>query len=166
MAKATKRVGAAPACARMKTVAPQIVRCESCGTKNRVPAAAKGVPKCAKCGAWLPWVVDATEGEFHEVAEKATIPVVVDLWAPWCGPCRMVSPALEALAHQFANRIKLVKVNVDDAPGLSRRFDVQSIPTLLLMRGSEVISRQIGAVPEAALRQWIERGLAERAARG
>jgi thioredoxin 2 len=78
----------------------------------------------------------------------------------------MVSPALEALAHQFANRIKLVKVNVDTAPGLSRRFDVQSIPTLLLMRGSEVISRQIGAVPEAALRQWLERGLAGDAVAG
>jgi thioredoxin 2 len=73
----------------------------------------------------------------------------------------MVSPALEALARQFANRVKLVKVNVDDAPALSRRFEVQSIPTLLLMRGSKVISRQIGAVPEAALRQWIEAGLAD-----
>jgi thioredoxin 2 len=108
----------------------------------------------------LPWIVDATEDDFHEVVENATIPVVVDLWAPWCGPCRMVSPALEGLARQFANRIKLVKVNVDQASGLSRRFDAQSIPTLLLMRGSEVISRQIGAVPEAALRQWIETGLA------
>jgi thioredoxin 2 len=144
----------------MVTVAFEIVRCESCGTKNRVPAAAKGVPKCAKCGTWLPWVVDTTEADFHEVVEEATIPVVVDLWAPWCGPCRMVSPALESLARQFANRIKLVKVNVDNAPNLSRRFEAQSIPTLLLMRGGEVISRQIGAVPEAALRQWIERGLA------
>jgi len=148
----------------MMTVASEIVRCASCGTKNRVPAAASGVPKCAKCGAWLPWVVNTTEGEFHEVVEKSKIPVVVDLWAPWCGPCRMVSPALESLAHQFANRIKLVKVNVDNAPGLSRRFDVQSIPTLLLMRGSEVISRQIGAVPEAALRQSIEGGLASHTA--
>lgn len=78
----------------------------------------------------------------------------------------MVSPALEALAHQFANRIKLVKVNVDDAPGLSRRFDVQSIPTLLLMQGSEVLSRQIGAVPEVALRQWLEGGLAGRTVAG
>jgi thioredoxin 2 len=144
----------------MGHVASDIVRCDTCGKKNRVPAAAHGVPKCGNCGAWLPWIVDATEDQFHEVVENATIPVVVDLWAPWCGPCRMVSPALEALARQFANRIKLVKVNVDNAPGLSRRFDVQSIPTLLLMRGSEVISRQIGAVPEAALRQWIEAGLA------
>ena len=108
----------------------------------------------------MPWIVDTTEDQFHEVVEKATIPVVVDLWAPWCGPCRMGSPALESLARQFANRIKLVKVNVDDAPALSRRFEVQSIPTLLLMQGSKVISRQIGAVPEAALRQWIEAGLA------
>jgi thioredoxin 2 len=108
----------------------------------------------------MPWIVDTTEDHFHDVVEKATIPVVVDLWAPWCGPCRMVSPALESLARQFANRIKLVKVNVDDAPALSRRFEVQSIPTLLLMQGSKVISRQIGAVPEAALRQWIEAGLA------
>jgi len=149
-----------PVCARMGHVASDIVRCDTCGKKNRVPAAAHGVPKCGNCGAWLPWVVDTTEDQFHEVVENATIPVVVDLWAPWCGPCRMVSPALEALARQFANRIKLAKVNVDGAPGLSRRFDVQSIPTLLLMRGSEVISRQIGAVPEAALRQWIEAGLA------
>ena len=144
----------------MSPVHSDIVRCETCGKKNRVPSAASGVPKCGSCQAGLPWIVDATEEEFADVVEKATIPVVVDLWAPWCGPCRMVSPALEALAHQFANQIKLVKVNVDHAPGLSRRFDVQSIPTLLLMRGNEVIGRQIGAVPEAALRAWLERALA------
>jgi len=152
--------------ARLVSVSTGIVRCESCGKKNRVPAAAKGVPKCGSCGTWLPWIVDATDAEFRDVVEKATIPVVVDLWAPWCGPCRMVSPALESLAHQFVNRIKLVKVNVDDSPGLSRRFEVQSIPTLLLMRGSKVISRQIGAVPEAALRSWLERGLADHAGAG
>jgi thioredoxin 2 len=143
------------------SVQTNLVRCETCGKTNRVPAAAKGVPKCGNCGVWLPWILDASESEFTEVVEEATIPVVVDLWAEWCGPCGMVSPALEALARQFANRIKLVKVNVDHAPGLSRRFGVQSIPTLLLMRGKEVVSRQIGAAPEAALRSWLERGLAE-----
>ncbi len=105
--------------------------------------------------------MEATEEEFGEVVEQAKIPVVVDLWAEWCGPCRMVSPALESLARQFANRIKLVKVNVDHAPGLSRRFEVRSIPTLLLMRGKEVIGRKIGADTEASLRTWLERGLAE-----
>jgi thioredoxin 2 len=150
----------------MASVPSGIVPCATCGKKNRVPSAAKGVPKCGSCGAWLPWIVDATEAEFGEVVEQATIPVVVDLWAEWCGPCRMVSPALESLARQYANRIKLVKVNVDQAPGLSRRFDVKSIPTLLLMRGKDVISRQIGAVPEASLRDWLERGLAAPAGGG
>ena len=138
----------------------ELVRCESCGTKNRVPSAAAGVPKCGSCGAWLPWIVEATEEEFSEVVEQAKIPVVVDFWAEWCGPCRMVSPALESLARQFANRIKLVKVNVDHAPGLSRRFEVQSIPTLLVLRGKEVIGRKIGADTEASLRTWLERSLA------
>jgi len=137
-----------------------VIRCQNCGKNNRVPAAARGVPKCANCGTWLPWIVDATEPEFSAVVEQSTLPVVVDLWAEWCGPCRMVSPALESLARQFAHRIKLVKVNVDHAPGLSRRFEVQSIPTLLFMRGPKVLSRQIGAIPEPALRTWIEGGLA------
>ena len=137
-----------------------LIKCPHCGTTNRVPAAAAGTPRCGKCHQPLPWIADADDTTFTDIADAAKLPVIVDLWAPWCGPCRMVSPALEALARQFANRIKLVKVNVDNAPALSRRFEVQSIPTLLLMQGSKVISRQIGAVPEAALRQWIEAGLA------
>ena len=141
-------------------MASEIVRCESCGKKNRVPATAKGVPKCGSCGEGLPWIVDAAESEFHEVVEKSTIPVVVDLWAPWCGPCRMVSPALESLARQFANRIKLVKVNVDNAPGLQQRFGIQSIPTLMVFRDGQVISRQTGAAPADALRSWLSQSLA------
>jgi thioredoxin 2 len=139
----------------------EIVRCATCGKKNRTPAAAQGVPKCANCGSWLPWIVEASEEEFNAVVELSTIPVIVDLWAEWCGPCRMVSPALEALASDYAHRIKLVKVNVDRAPGLSQRFEVRSIPTLLLMHGKEVVRRQIGAAPEDALRRWLESGLAE-----
>ena len=105
--------------------------------------------------------MEATEEEFSEVVEQAKIPVVVDFWAEWCGPCRMVSPALESLARQFANRIKLVKVNVDHAPDLSRRFEVQSIPTLLVLRGKEVIGRKIGADSEPSLKAWLERSLAQ-----
>jgi thioredoxin 2 len=143
----------------MGTVASEIVPCASCGKKNRVPAAAKGVPKCANCSAWLPWIVNTTEAEFHEVVENATIPVIVDLWAPWCGPCRMVSPALETLARDLGGRIKLVKVNVDDAPALARRFSLLGIPTLGLMRGKDELARQVGAAPEHALRSWLEGAL-------
>ena len=97
--------------------------------------------------------------DFAEVAESSAIPVLVDLWAPWCGPCRMVSPALEQLARERAGQLKLVKVNVDDAPNLAQRFSVQGVPTLLVMVGGQEIARQVGAAPEHALRSWLEKSL-------
>ena len=124
-----------------------------------MPAAASGTPRCASCHEPLPWVADAGDGDFAEVAERLKVPVIVDLWAPWCGPCRMVSPALENLARTYAGRVKLVKVNVDEAQGLARRFDAQSIPTLLVLRDGEVVARQIGAAPESALRRWLDDAL-------
>jgi thioredoxin 2 len=138
-----------------------MVRCEHCGHTNRIPAAAQGSPRCGSCRQPLPWIVDAGERDFAEVAENATMPVLVDMWASWCGPCRMVSPALEQIAKEFAGRVKLVKINVDDAPALSERFTVKAVPTLLILNGSEVVARQAGAAPVPALRQWVERALAE-----
>jgi len=104
-------------------------------------------------------MADAGEGDFGDVVERSKLLVIVDLWAPWCGPCRMVSPALENLARAYAGRVKLVKVNVDEAPALARRFQAQSIPTMLVMRDGEVVDRQIGAAPESALRRWLEGAL-------
>lgn len=83
------------------------------------------------CKSPLPWIAEAGDDNFAAVAESPSIPVLVDLWAPWCGPCRAVSPALENLARHYAGRLKLVKVNVDQAPRLSQRFGVLRIPTLL-----------------------------------
>ncbi len=137
----------------------ELIKCPNCGQRNRVPDAAAGTPRCGTCHRPLPWIVDAGDDTFAEIAEAASVPVVVDLWAPWCGPCRMVSPALADLAADLAGRIKLVKVNVDESPGLQRRFGVQSIPTLLLLRGGLVVARQIGAVPAPQLRTWVDQSL-------
>jgi thioredoxin 2 len=144
----------------MSTVASDVVVCEHCGRKNRVPAAANGVPRCGQCHEPLPWIADATDATYSAVVEEAVVPVLVDLWAPWCGPCRMVSPALENLARQYVGKVKLVKVNVDQSPAISRRFEVQGIPTLLLVRKGEVVARQTGAAPEPTLRAWLDQGLA------
>jgi thioredoxin 2 len=137
-----------------------VVACPNCGKKNRVPAVASGTPRCAQCKQPLPWVTDASDGTFADVADAAAVPVLVDLWAPWCGPCRMVSPVLERLAQELAGRLKLVKVNVDQSPALSRRFSAQSIPTLVVLRAGKPVARQIGAAPETRLRAWLESALA------
>lgn len=133
-----------------------ILTCPHCGKRNRVPAAAEGTPRCGNCHQGLPWIADAGDDDFAEVAERAPMPVLVDLWATWCGPCRMVSPALEQLATERAGRLKLVKVDVDHAPAVARRFAVQAVPTLLVLRAGEVVARQAGAAPLPALRQWLD----------
>ena len=148
------------------TADASVVVCPNCGRKNRVPAAAAGTPRCGHCHNALPWIVDAGDDSFAERVEQARMPVLVDLWAPWCGPCRAVSPALENLARDRAGRIKLVKVNVDESPAIAARFGVQGIPTLLVLDKGTVVTRQTGAAPEAALRQWLDQALdtlAERA---
>jgi thioredoxin 2 len=140
-------------------MATRTVRCETCGRLNRVPAAAQGKPRCGNCKAFLPWIVDAGDDDFAEIAAQATVPVLVDLWATWCGPCRMVSPALEQLAKEKAGQLKLVKVDIDQAPKLAQRFSVQSIPSLMVLYRGEVIARQAGAVPINALRRWLNEAI-------
>jgi thioredoxin 2 len=137
-----------------------VVQCPNCGKKNRLPAAATGTPRCGNCHQPLPWVAEASDDDFVDVAEGSSIPALVDLWAPWCAPCRMVSPALEQLAREYAGRVKLVKVNVDESPKLSGRFEVRAVPTLLVLRGGQVVARQAGAAPIPALRTWVDRALA------
>jgi thioredoxin 2 len=137
-----------------------VVTCPNCGKRNRVPVAADGKPRCGQCHQWLPWIVDAGDQDYAGAVEKSSVPVLVDLWATWCGPCRMVSPALEQLATERAGQLKLVKVDVDRAPAISRRFSVQAVPTLLVVDRGEVVSRHSGAAPVAALRNWLDQALA------
>ena len=129
--------------------------CPSCGAKNRVPASSSGKPRCAKCRADLPWLVDATDADFDQVTDTSRL-VLVDLWAPWCGPCRMVAPILEKLSRDFAGSLKVVKVNVDGSPRISQRFNASSIPMLVFMRNGETIDTVVGAQPEHVLRSAVE----------
>ncbi|REK82029.1 thioredoxin [Rhodococcus erythropolis] len=139
------------------------VKCPHCGKTNNIPAAGEGKPRCGNCHEPLPWIAAAGDGDFAEVAEKSSVPVLVDLWATWCGPCRMVSPALEQLAREHAGQIKLVKVDVDAAPRTAERFTVRAVPTLLVMDRGEVLARQSGAAPVPQLRTWLDQALSENA---
>ncbi len=127
-----------------------ILTCASCGTKNRIRPSVHGVPVCASCKASLPWLVHASDATFDAEA-TAPVAVVVDLWAPWCGPCRFVGPVLEDLALEYAGRLKVVKVDVDQNPALTQRFQAFSIPTLVVIRDGRVVDRIVGALPKPQL---------------
>jgi thioredoxin 2 len=137
-----------------------LTKCPHCGKTNRVPGNAAGRPRCGHCHGGLPWIVAAGDADFTLVAEQSPVPVLVDFWAEWCGPCRMVSPVLDKLAREREGAVKLVKVDVDKNPGLSRRFDVQAIPTLMVIVDGKVAARQAGAAPAEALRRWLDGALA------
>jgi thioredoxin 2 len=141
---------------------PKVVTCPNCGQKTRVRAAAEGVPHCPKCGEPLPWLADTGMSDFNAVVEESPIPVLIDFWAPWCGPCRIVAPAVEKLANELAGKMKAVKVNTDLEPGLQERFGVRGIPTLVLMDGAKERDRVVGAMGADALRRWVEPRLSSR----
>jgi thioredoxin 2 len=131
-----------------------IITCPSCGARNRVGPIASGIPRCPKCKTELPWLVDADDQSFP-AETTASVPVVVDFWAAWCGPCRMISPVLEDLAGRHAGRLKVVKVDVDANPTLAARFGAQSIPLLVVIRDGREVDRIVGALRRAALEQRL-----------
>jgi thioredoxin 2 len=142
-----------------------LMRCAACGATNRVPAdkLARGLqPVCGRCKAPLAPTrpVDVTDATFADQVERSPVPVLVDMWAPWCGPCRMVAPVLDQLAEEMAGRVRFVKLNVDDNPATPARFDVRSIPTLLVMRNGREIDRIVGAQPKPEIARRLERATA------
>ena len=96
-----------------------------------------------------------SDSSFDEDVLKSTDPVVVDFWAEWCGPCRMIGPALEEISNEVSG-VKIVKLNVDENPATASKFGIRSIPTLMLFKGGEHVSTQVGAVPKGKLMQWIQ----------
>lgn len=133
-------------------------RCRQCGAFNRVGAGQSGVPTCGRCKADLdvsgaPQEVD--EATFDRVVAGAPVPVLVDFWAPWCGPCRMAAPMLDALGRREAGRVLVFKVNTDEHPGPSQRLGVRGIPTFMLFRDGRERARQAGVLPADALARWL-----------
>jgi thioredoxin 2 len=135
-----------------------ITVCPSCGQKNRVAFSAKET-RCGRCKTALPAAGEPVEvhqaREFDALIRDATHPVVVDFWAPWCGPCRMVAPELAWVAAANAGRFVVVKVNTDEVPELGERFRIRSIPTMAVFRGGKEIARTTGAMPAAQIEAFV-----------
>ena len=139
-----------------------LVRCPSCGATNRVPVSrlrAGTRPVCGRCKRPLPLEagpITVTDANFAAEVEASPLPVLLDLWAPWCGPCRMLAPIVEELAGELAGRVKVGKLNVDENPATAGRFNVRSIPTLLVLKGGREIDRIVGVQPKAEIARRLE----------
>ena len=132
------------------------IRCATCGARNRLPLSATGRPRCGKCHADLAWLTNATGSDFDAMIGTSPVPVLVDLWAPWCGPCKTIAPILEQLALRRAGKLRVVKVDVDQSPEVSAQLGVQGIPTMVLFDDGVEVSRRVGAMPAHALEAWLD----------
>ncbi|MFB3829067.1 MAG: thioredoxin TrxC [Bryobacteraceae bacterium] len=133
--------------------------CTNCGAQNRIPARRLAdTGRCGSCKAPLPPQSEPMEVDgaaFAEIARESRVPVLVDFWAPWCGPCRMAAPEVAALAREMAGRALVLKVNTEEHPDVAERFRIQAIPTFLVVRDGQVVFQNAGVVPRAQMRRWL-----------
>jgi len=141
-----------------------VVACPADASLNRVPRAKLDLnPKCGKCGNPLfqGRAVDLTAANFDRHALKSDLPVVIDFWAAWCGPCRMMTPNFEAAAPRLEPRVRMAKLDTEAEPAIAGRYGIQGIPTMIMIRKGRELARTSGAMPTAAIVQWVEQALAQ-----
>ncbi|HNQ77736.1 MAG TPA: thioredoxin [Acidobacteriota bacterium] len=105
------------------------------------------------------FVIEVNDSNFDSEVTNSSLPVFLDFWAPWCGPCRMVAPVVDELAGEMKGKVKFAKVNIDESPNTASRFGIMSIPTLLVVKGGQIVGQQVGAVPKSTLKSMIENSL-------
>jgi thioredoxin 2 len=135
----------------------RLIECPSCGAKNRVDAGLRKQPVCGRCKTPLhqDHPITVTDENFSEKVERSPLPVLVDVWAPWCGPCQIIAPVIEEIAREFAGRLIVAKLNSDENPLTASRFNVRGIPTLLLLKDGREMTRLAGAYPKADILRRI-----------
>ncbi len=145
-----------------KAATGQIIQCPNCGAKNRVSVGESAIKKavCGRCKKPLPDFVEKpliiTDANFNEIVGKSSLPVLLDLWAAWCGPCRIIAPTIEQLASELAGKILVGKLNVDENQMTASRFGVQSIPTLLILKDGREADRLIGVQSREAILRRLQ----------